>query len=118
MFARILGHGYRIVYEPGALCWHEHRREWRDLRRVLAGYALGTYVWHTGRLLEHGDLRILRLWWRWLRRHQLPGLIRSLLRRPGAEPLDMTVALLWACARGPAVYVASRLHAAQGVARA
>jgi cellulose synthase/poly-beta-1,6-N-acetylglucosamine synthase-like glycosyltransferase len=110
MFGRILGRGYRIVYQPSALCWHEHRRDWADLRRALAGYALGTYVWHTGRLVEHSDLRIVRLWWRWLRHHQLPGLARSLLRRPGAEPLDMTVALLWACARGPAVYLGSRLR--------
>jgi GT2 family glycosyltransferase len=30
-----------IVYTPHAVCWHEHRAEWADLRRQLRGYGRG-----------------------------------------------------------------------------
>lgn len=40
-FAKAILRGGRIVYEPRALCWHEHRREGDALRDQIFGYGLG-----------------------------------------------------------------------------
>ena len=33
---RLLAAGYRLVYEPGAVSWHRHRRTWAELRETMA----------------------------------------------------------------------------------
>src|SRR5258708_35162323 len=40
-FLRIVRHGLAIAYEPAALVWHIHRREFADLRRQMVGYGSG-----------------------------------------------------------------------------
>jgi GT2 family glycosyltransferase len=40
-FLRIVRHGLAIAYEPAALVWHIHRREFADLRRQMIGYGSG-----------------------------------------------------------------------------
>jgi hypothetical protein len=44
---------------------------------------------------------------RWAIRLQLPALARSLVRRPGAMPLDLVVAELRGCLKGPWAWLAS-----------
>ncbi|HEY4451302.1 MAG TPA: glycosyltransferase family A protein [Solirubrobacteraceae bacterium] len=41
-FCAVIQGGRRIVYEPRALCWHEHRRDLAALTRQVSGY--GTSV--------------------------------------------------------------------------
>src|SRR3984957_11144375 len=40
-FSRAILRGDRIVYEPRALCWHEHRKDGGSLREQVFGYGLG-----------------------------------------------------------------------------
>jgi O-antigen biosynthesis protein len=40
-FSKALLRGGRIVYEPRALCWHEHRRDGDALRDQIFGYGAG-----------------------------------------------------------------------------
>jgi hypothetical protein len=91
--------------------WHRHRRTWEELRETLAGYGTGVYAAWTGRLLERGDLSVLKQAGWWFVRQQLPALFGALTRRPGAAPLDLVLAELGGCARGPAAWARSaRLH--------
>jgi len=108
MFSRIIGAGYRIVYDPAALSWHRHRRSWPELRQAFYGYGAGVYAAWTRSLLFEGELHVLRTAYRWLLDHQLPSLARALLRRPGSAPLDLLLAELRGCAAGPWAYFVSR----------
>jgi GT2 family glycosyltransferase len=40
-FSKTILRGGRIVYEPRALCWHEHRKDGDALSRQVFGYGLG-----------------------------------------------------------------------------
>ncbi len=106
MFTRILAAGYRIVYEPTALNWHRHRREWPELQRALYGYGVGVYAYITRHFLN-GEWRAPLLGLQWLR-SQLPALIGSLLGRPGRMPSDLAIAELRGCLAGPGAYLRAR----------
>ncbi len=116
MFSRVLGAGYRIVYDPAALSWHRHRRTWREVRQAFYGYGTGVYAAWTRSLLVEGELGVLRAAYRWLLGHQLPSLARSLLRRPDSGPPDLLLAELGGCAAGPWVYLLSRRRRRRRVA--
>ncbi len=107
MFARLLARGYRLVYEPAAVSWHRHRRTWPELRDTLAGYGTGVYAMWTGRVIERGELAVLKQAARWLFAVQLPQLARTLAGRPGAMPSDLVWAELAGCAKGPFAWFAS-----------
>jgi GT2 family glycosyltransferase len=106
MFTRILAAGYRIVYEPRALSWHRHRREWSELTATGFGYGAGVYAYLTKQLLA-GELRAPIVALRWLP-HQLRGLVRGLRGRPGGVPRSLALAELRGCLRGSAAYFRSR----------
>jgi glycosyltransferase involved in cell wall biosynthesis len=106
MYTRILAAGYTIVYEPEALSWHRHRREWHELRSTIYGYGVGVYAYLTGQLLRR-ESNAPRIALGWLR-VQIPALLRSMLRRPGRVPLDLILAELAGCAVGPFAYFRSR----------
>jgi hypothetical protein len=107
IFRRILAAGYRIVYDPGALNWHRHRRDWEGLRRQVNGYeSAGFAVWARSLLME-GELEALAQSGNWLRR-ELPSLVRSLLHRPGSAPLDLAISRLLGAAAGPWAYLYAR----------
>ncbi|MEM8534949.1 MAG: glycosyltransferase [Chloroflexota bacterium] len=40
-FFEVISRGYLLVYEPGAMVYHYHRRDYRDLERQLFGYGVG-----------------------------------------------------------------------------
>ena len=108
MFTRILSRGYRIVYEPAAVSRHRHRRSWEELRETIHGYGTGVYAMWTGQVLERGDVSVLKQAVRWATRVQAPALFRSLLGRPDSVPLDLIVAELRGCARGPFAWRTSK----------
>jgi GT2 family glycosyltransferase len=41
LFLKVLFAGARIVYEPSAVVWHRHPREYASLRRTMFGYGAG-----------------------------------------------------------------------------
>lgn len=108
MFARILAAGWRIVYEPGAVSWHRHRRTWDELRDALYGYGVGVYAMWTRKLLFEREPGVLRHAVRWLRYSQIPGVWHALRRRPDSVPLELLLAELRGCIAGPAAYLGSR----------
>jgi GT2 family glycosyltransferase len=107
MFSRLLGRGYRLVYEPTAVSWHRHRRSWPELRQTLRGYGTGVYAMWTGQLVERGDLSVLKQAAWWFFKVQAPLLLRAIARRPDAPPLDLVLAELDGCAKGPLRWLAS-----------
>lgn len=107
-FARILGRGYRIAYEPRALSFHRHRRTRRELRRAFYGYGVGVYAAFTRSLLLEREWTVLHHAAAWLFKYQLPDLVKGLLGRPGVPPADLTAVQLCGCAVGPFAYLRSR----------
>jgi glycosyltransferase involved in cell wall biosynthesis len=97
MMHRIVGAGFDVRYEPGALVWHRHRRELSALRKQLEsdGRAFGVYLiklWRT-RSVER------RAIWSFVARQWAPWLVGRVLRGlVGREQLPL--ALLWANLRG------------------
>ena len=112
-FYRALIRGYRIVYEPRALVWHQHRREWDALRRTICGYGVGVFAWWTRALLVERELRVLKRAPLWLWRHHVRNLLRAVLRRPDHVPLDLAWAEFLGALIGPASYLRSRRKGAQ-----
>ena len=108
MFSRIQARGYQIVYDPAALTWHRHRRTWEELRKTAYGYGVGTYAFWTCMLLNEHRLGVVHAAWSYLRHTQLPMLLRAILRRPEAIPLDLVLAELRGCLAGPGAYLQSR----------
>jgi GT2 family glycosyltransferase len=108
MFARILLAGYRIVYDPAAVNWHRHRRNWKELRQTIFGYGVGVYAFWTRTLLVEKEWSMLAVAFSWLLSDQIPRLCRSLLRLPGSMPLDLILAELSGCIIGPWTYLSSR----------
>jgi glycosyltransferase involved in cell wall biosynthesis len=111
MFSRILARGFRIVYEPEALNWHRHRREWSELRRQFYGYGVGGFAAWTRSLLD-GELGVLTKASSWPREHLL-GIARSALKRPYSTPLDLALLQLIGCIVGPWAYLYSRWRRAR-----
>jgi O-antigen biosynthesis protein len=58
-FYRILQAGHRLVYEPRAWGWHEHRRTMPELRKQLFNYSKGNIGYHLTVLIRDRDLRVL-----------------------------------------------------------
>jgi GT2 family glycosyltransferase len=108
LFTRLLASGHRIVYDPAALVWHRHRRDWHDLRATIHGYGVGVYAAWTRALVVDRELGVPAAAWRWFRRVQLRALARAMLRRPDAIPLNLVLAELLGCAEGPWAYWRSR----------
>ena len=106
MFTRILLAGYRIEYEPAAIVWHRHRREWRELLDTVRGYGTGVYA-HLTRHLLHGETRPVRVALGWLR-WQLGALLRAPLGAEGRRTRQLGLAELRGCAEGPAAFFRAR----------
>lgn len=95
MFFRVLHEGHTLVYEPGAIVRHRHRREYTQLRAQIANNGVGLYSYFVRSFLAYPDERSafirLGLWWLWT------GIIRRLLAsfvRPTRLPRDLSIAEL------------------------
>jgi glycosyltransferase involved in cell wall biosynthesis len=105
LLARILAHDYRIQYTPAALNWHRHRRSVHELRRTVHGYGVGVYAFWSKHLLNHGEFGALFIAGEWFLGTQLPHLVRSLARRPGAARWPLPLDELRGCLAGPQAYL-------------
>ncbi len=111
MFSRILSAGYRIVYDPTALCWHKHRRSWEELRKTVYGYGVGVYAAWTRSIIAYKEFGVLKLAWWWFWREQFPALRRSfrqLKREKNSIELKLILSELSGCIVGPWAYLLSR----------
>lgn len=105
-FTRILSAGYRIVYDPAALAWHRHRRDWRQLRDAVHGYGVGVWAYLTAQLLR-GESRAVLVAARWMS-WQIYGIVAGVLGRRSHLPLRLAIAEVRGCLAGPAAYFAAR----------
>jgi len=106
-FYRVLARGYRVIYDPAALVWHRHRRDWRALQRAIHGYGLGVFAWWTRALVVEKEMTLLKLAPRWFFDWHVRQLGRALLKRPNAEPLDLAWAEFLGALKGPIAYLRS-----------
>lgn len=53
MFVNTILHGYRLVYEPTSLAFHQHRREYTALQKQLYGYGVGFTAYLTKVVIDH-----------------------------------------------------------------
>jgi cellulose synthase/poly-beta-1,6-N-acetylglucosamine synthase-like glycosyltransferase len=107
LFARLVARGYRLVYEPAAVSRHRHPRTWLELRETITGYGRGVSALWTGRLLERGELAVLKQAASWFIAGAMPRLAKALAQRPGAMPRDLVTAELVGCLEGPFAWIAS-----------
>ena len=114
-FTRVLTSGFRVVYDPTALVWHRHRRDWPELSRTIQGYGTGVYAAWTKSLVVDREFTVPRIAWGWFLHDQLPGLVRSILHHGNRRSLRLALRELWGCALGPWAYFQSarRLRASR-----
>lgn len=116
LFSRVIAAGYRIAYTPAALNWHRHRRSEEELRRTVYGYGVGVYAFWFSRLFSAAELAATLMAAIWFWYNQLPALLRSLLRRPGAPPWPLPLDELRGCLAGPWAYLRARRAARKAAA--
>lgn len=111
-FVSALKTGDQLAYEPGAIVWHFHRRDFEGMRRQAYGYGVGLGAFLTKQVVE--DPRQLAFFAR-----RLPAAIRHLFSRTSEKmsrlPDDYPGSLVWAERLGILVgvpsYIRSRLKA-------
>ncbi len=113
MLWRLLGAGHRVVYVPGALARHEHRRDASVAIDQIIGHQRALVTWlskHVARGTPHRASVAAFLGWRLLK----PG-VRLLRRAAGRDPLPAAALLrMWGqCWRGLTAYPGARRTAAQ-----
>jgi GT2 family glycosyltransferase len=107
-YYRALTRGYQIVYDPAALVWHRHRREWPALRRVIYTYGVGVFAWWTGALVKEREFALFKVATLWFLRHHVGNLARALFRRPNSFPLNLAWAEFAGALEGPFAYFKSK----------
>lgn len=101
--------GHTLRYEPTALVWHEHRREYADLRRQVHSYGTGLTAYLLKTLLD--DPRRIPGFVRLVPRGVRFALSPSSSKNAGkdeAYPRELTRLELLGMARGPVAYARSR----------
>jgi glycosyltransferase involved in cell wall biosynthesis len=96
MFYRIVRAGYPLVREPKLLVYHQHRREYANLRRQMWTWGLGSMAYvsksYQTDLTQRSNIRRWIWWWfAW----QLSKILVPFLRKSRKSwPLDMVIAEL------------------------
>lgn len=92
IFWRTLQAGFKLVYEPGVLAWHEHRREMAEVARQLAGHqrAVSAFLiksMFTSNASQRFSVFVFLLW------RLIKAPIRLVRRAAGRDPLPAWI--LW-----------------------
>jgi glycosyltransferase involved in cell wall biosynthesis len=95
LFARLLAAGHRVVYEPSAYVFHQHRADWRALVDAVEGYGTGASAALWKLLREDGELEAPRaaLW-------LLSQYLRTQRRRVRGSADAVETRLAWGYLRG------------------
>ncbi len=112
MFFRILKEGHTLVYDPGAIVYHRHRRAYLQLQTQLTNNGVGFFAYIVRSALAYPDERLaflkLGIWWLWWWN------IRRLLisfKDPERFPRDLIIAELRGSISGLFRYRKSRRNA-------
>jgi len=112
VFFRVLKAGHTLVYEPGALVRHRHRREYSRLHKQLADNSIGLYSYLARVAFHYPEARravaLFGAWWYWY--WNVRRLAASLLRPPHV-PRELIFVELWYSLIGPFRYRESRRNA-------
>jgi len=111
-FFDVVTSGYAIVYEPAAINWHQHRRDYAGLRKQMYGYGVGLTAYLTKTLMDRPG-RIFEF------AAKMPrGLIHAIdsrsaknARKSADYPSELTSAERRGMLYGPIAYLASRWRA-------
>jgi GT2 family glycosyltransferase len=107
-FYRALSRGYRIAYDPRAIVWHKHRRDWESLRNTIYGYGVGVFAWWTSALINERETTLLWRAPKWFIQYHVRNLMRALFGRPHHHPLDLAWAEFRGALYGPFSYFKAR----------
>jgi O-antigen biosynthesis protein len=117
MFFRVLKEGYTLVYEPGAIVRHRHRREYARLQTQIANNGIGLFSYFVRSALAYPEERpaLIRfgLWWLWW--WNIRRLLLSYIH-PSRFPRDLILAELGGSFIGLGRYQKAR-RAADAIAR-
>lgn len=104
MFCRVIASGATLRYEPAALVYHEHRRDWAGLRRQYADSWGKAHMAYVQKLVRYGPYRLRALlyglWWP---AHELKQILKAAAGRH-AIPAGMLWAELMGGIRGITAY--------------
>lgn len=111
-FLRVIRDGYALAYEPGAILWHHHRREYTGLQRQARNYGTGL-----GAYLTDAVIHDPRMGWL-LIRHGVAAIAHMVSKSSAKNankrdgfPRELERAERFGVLLGPLAYVRSRLHA-------
>jgi GT2 family glycosyltransferase len=109
VFVSLINSGYQIAYEPGALIYHSHHRDYCNLSKVIYGYAVGVTAYLTKYVVEDpaGVLQIARRLPAGLRYHLDPRSHKNRNRQAG-YPGELARLELKGMLYGPLAYLRSR----------
>lgn len=112
IFFRVVKSGHRLVFEPNALVWHVHRRDYKALHRQLQGNGISYYAYLSAVFMQYPDerVRVVRfaLWW-WLYWNVF-RLAREIYR-PTGFPISLITAEMFGAFSGPFAYLRARKQA-------
>ena len=104
IFCRVIASGVTLRYEPAALVYHEHRRDWTGLRRQYADSWGKAHMAYVQKLIRYGPYRaralLYGLWWL---AHEFKQILKAAAGRH-AIPADMLWAELMGGIRGITAY--------------
>jgi glycosyltransferase involved in cell wall biosynthesis len=103
-FYILLAAGYQIDYNPEALVFHRHRREYAELKKTLCDYTVGGFAFLTRCLLLHQDWSALAVAFSWLRQDHASQLVKSIFKRSGGLPLDLVLPQIFSVPSGVRAY--------------
>lgn len=106
-FYKFLQGGGRLVYEPTAWLWHEHRRELSAFARQVQGYRQGHIAHHLTAWVEEGDWRTVPQLAVWLPLYDA-WRIQARLRRQIDYPLGLILREIWGNFTGVWTWARSR----------
>ncbi|MGH3857794.1 MAG: glycosyltransferase [Pseudonocardiaceae bacterium] len=108
-FLRVLTAGAELVYQPSALLWHWHRRDYAGLRRQAHGYGVGLGAYLASAVVHEPALlsRMVRSVIPGARHYLSRSSSKNTAKRPGF-PRALEVTELLGALQGPFAYAVSR----------
>ncbi|MEA2038285.1 MAG: glycosyltransferase, partial [Thermodesulfobacteriota bacterium] len=109
MFFRVIQEGFTLVYEPGAIVKHIHRREYKELKTQIRswGTAFVSYLIRSAIAYPGARFMILCFTVRWLLGRHVLRMLKH-LSGPNRIPLDLMLAELAGSLGGLFAYQRSR----------